>query len=341
MKHTPREAPSGGEDSLLDVIANLVGVLIILVAIASAASHQIMARALSASTRAAASQNDEDDLQSSLQKLREQTRVAEIALHELEDEIARNEAACEQLELLRHQELVAEELARREARPASSPGGAEDRTAASRVELATLRSQLVQLNETLSARQSRARESLVLTHYPTPIARTVFTEEIHFRIARGRVCHVPVTSLVDAMKAQLRSSAPPQSHGGKVDGETGAMDGFRMVYTLDVSGTPVAGSGNLQRVTVELDRFELVADPLLTGETVDEALAPGSGFHSRLDRMKPQQTTVSLWVYPDSYREFMQLRDALRARGFQTAAWPLRDGQPIAGGRDGLRTSAQ
>jgi hypothetical protein len=95
-----------------------------------------------------------------------------------------------------------------------------------------------------------------------------------------------------------------------------------------------------ESISVELLHFEIIPlDPNI-GEPVATALQDGSRFATRLQRMPAARTTVSIWVYPDSFDEYMQLRDYLRGRGFQTAAWPIEFGQKISGGPDGMRTTA-
>ena len=64
-------------------------------------------------------------------------------------------------------------------------------------------------------------------------------------------------------------------------------------------------------------------------------------FYSDFQIVGPDRTTISVWVYPDSYDEFMTLKKELHRQGFQIASWPLEHGRPISGGPRGFKTSAQ
>jgi hypothetical protein len=55
----------------------------------------------------------------------------------------------------------------------------------------------------------------------------------------------------------------------------------------------------------------------------------------------PRQATVTVWVYPDSFDQFRQIKEELYKLGFLTASRPLPDGQPITGAPQGTRSAAQ
>jgi len=77
------------------------------------------------------------------------------------------------------------------------------------------------------------------------------------------------------------------------------------------------------------------------GEPVAVALAPGSEFQKMLGRHRPGKTTVSIWVYPQSFGEHAEVKTWLHENGFQMASWPLENGKRISGGPNGFKTSAQ
>ena len=45
-------------------------------------------------------------------------------------------------------------------------------------------------------------QTIVLKHLPTPLAKTVFGQEVHFRLLDGRLAYVPLNELVDILSAQ-------------------------------------------------------------------------------------------------------------------------------------------
>src|SRR5436309_2172033 len=59
------------------------------------------------------------------------------------------------------------------------------------------------------------------------------------------------------------------------------------------------------------------------GETAGAALAEGSDFRRVVDVLDPDQTAVTLWVYPDSFGLYRALRDYLHDREVVVAGRPL------------------
>ena len=82
------------------------------------------------------------------------------------------------------------------------------------------------------------------------------------------------------------------------------------------------------------------AEPNL-GQPIAQALGPGSEFRGRIAACRPQSTTVTIWVYPDSFDDFRALKAELFKLGFLTAARPMPMGEPIAGSPSGSRSRAE
>jgi hypothetical protein len=72
-----------------------------------------------------------------------------------------------------------------------------------------------------------------------------------------------------------------------------------------------------------------------------EALQPGSEFNATLQGLNPDRTTVTVWVYPDSFNAYRELKQYLFGRGFLCAARPLPADHPLGGSPNGSRSSAQ
>ncbi len=60
-----------------------------------------------------------------------------------------------------------------------------------------------------------------------------------------------------------------------------------------------------------------------------------------LKHADPDRTTVTVWVYPDSFNQFRTLKAELFRRRFLTAGRPLPEGHPIGGSPDGSRSASQ
>ena len=64
-------------------------------------------------------------------------------------------------------------------------------------------------------------------------------------------------------------------------------------------------------------------------ESAEAALASNSDFRRMVDRLDPELATVTLWVYPDSFALYRQLRDYLADRGLTVAGRPMPEGMAI------------
>ena len=180
----------------------------------------------------------------------------------------------------------------------------------------------------------------VLEHLPTPMARTVFGGELHFRLLGHRLTYVPWDEMIERLKADARnhlsklamrrasSCRSPRSPGSALTTSCGRL-------------TPKSKrAGTARHSGIELEQVYLVdAEPNL-GQPVAQALAPGSEFRGRI-RRRPQSTTITFWVYPDSFDDFRLFKAELFKLGDLSAARPMPSGEPIAGSPSGSRSSAE
>jgi hypothetical protein len=196
-------------------------------------------------------------------------------------------------------------------------------------------------------RQQLALEQLpgpveVLEHLPTPMAKTVFGKEEHFRLEHGRLTYVPLNELVDQLKGEWEEKIWRLEDAPQVTETIGPVDGFRMKYTLERKTIRIeTSSGPMVREVAGLARFILVPVSDNLGEPIQDALAPNSRFRQRLQTYDPATTTITVWCYPDTFESFRQLKLELYNLGFLTAGRPLPSGHPIGGAPDGSRSVAE
>jgi len=170
----------------------------------------------------------------------------------------------------------------------------------------------------------------------------VFGTELHFRLLQGRVTYIPWDDLVAKLKEDAPKNVAKLKDATQVTETLGPIGGFRMKYTLRrVQQLTPAGGGMAVQQRVELDRFTLVPIRDDLGEPLQQAMSEGSEFRDLLKRLDPDRTTVTVWVYPDSFDQFRTLKAELFRRGFLTAGRPLPEGHPIGGSPDGSRSVSQ
>lgn len=182
----------------------------------------------------------------------------------------------------------------------------------------------------------------VLEHLPTPMARTVFGTEIHFRLLNHRLAYVPFDEMKERLLVDARNHINKLRDTPRAEFSLPEISGFGARYILRRADTEVeTRSGTARHTGVELELIYLVDVEPNLGQPIAQALGRSSEFRSRIAAFKPQSTTVTVWVYPDSFDDFRALKAELFRLGFLTAARPMPMGEPIAGSPAGHRSAAE
>ncbi len=91
---------------------------------------------------------------------------------------------------------------------------------------------------------------------------------------------------------------------------------------------------------IGVTNWTIVPDHDLKAEPAETALSLGSKFIRTLQTAEPG-TTLTFWVYPDSFKLYRRLQQFAHNEGFTVAARPLPFGIPIAGSPNGTRSAGQ
>lgn len=336
-----------GQDSFLDIVANLVGILIILVVIVGAQAKV----AWKFESVEQESLEDVTAIDQQLFTVADQARKLELDNLELQALVAQQVLTAQELGEQRHQLLVEIEMAQQQLAQAKASRQAELDQQQQELRAAKEKEQQL-LNELLAIQKStEALEHLnspqtdVIEHFPNPIAKTVFSEEVHFQLRKGKIAYVPMDELLSRMKSEWKDQAEKLRNQPSLTGTVGPLQNFRLQYELVAQAIAQPGQTGGERIMIQFNGFQLFPASENLGATVAEALneeqALGSEFIYHLRRYPTGKTTVSLWVYPDSFSEYNQIKKWLYDRGYQVACWPLSHDKWIAGGPGGFRTSAQ
>ena len=219
---------------------------------------------------------------------------------------------------------------------------ASDRTTRLKQSMDRNRATLAQLRRQYDEAARKPDNVKTIQHRLTPIGRDVNGTEVHFRIAGGKVAHVPVKGLVKRMREEVIRRKNWLMKFPTHKGTVGPVKGFTMEYTVQRQLTSVVNElrSGYGAVRIMLAGWKILPAADLETETVDEALRNGSRFLQEV-RVAPDTATITFWVYPDSFKQFRQLQAAVRADGLRVAARPLPFGIPIAGSPRGSRSSGQ
>ncbi len=311
-----------GQDSFLDVAANLVGILIILVMVVGAhAKNAFIVGKLppppvaAPKVDVAAAEAAADDVERSMAEL--EGKINRQALEHGFREDERN-----QLQLV--VALAEQELAK--SREAMTT---EDRVQYDLAQdLIQSKGELQRLGQTLTA--TIKQSPTVLQHLPTPMAKTVFGQEVHFRLLGGRLTYVPMMEMIDSMQKDAPRKVDKLRSQPRIEESLSVLDGFGARYSLRREGNSVV-----------FEEIYLVDAEDNLGEPSEQSLKSNSLFRSRLSGRDPKRTTVTIWVYPDSFDHFRQLKTELYKLGFLTAARPKQFDEPIAASPEGSRSNSQ
>jgi len=328
-----------GQDSFLDIVANLVGIMIILVMVVGAQAKV----AWNDTAEAEKKQEALKKLTLEVRSIKDESLGLEHDNNRLRSKIADEKKATDlfQIErsfLLRRSQELASLL---ESKKNDLGKRDQERLAAQR-QLLLAQEQLDAVRREHQQVVSLKAPKAVIEHLPTPIAKTVFGKEIHFRLYNGQLSYVPLDELVELMRSEWRVKAEKLHSANQTIETVGPIDNFRLQYQLALTTKSIQTEyGPVRQQQPEFIGFKLRPNRENIGRPMQEQLQPGSDFIKRVEQMDPAKTTVTVWVYPDSYSEFIQLKRWLFDRGYLTASWPLPFGQPISGGPTGYRSTAQ
>jgi hypothetical protein len=326
----PEDVSSAGQDSFLDVVTNIVGILIILVMVVGGRVQQIVlsaapqARAKAAELEREIEERDQAAalVESEVAEFAEQARtVATAAAYAGESRVALATAvAAAKVELAKRKDSADKD------RIAAAEAASRRKELQAEIERCTLEA------EGIAHAPVTAKEVLA---YPTPIARTVTGEELHFQIDQGRIAYIPLVELFELAKTQTRRHSGSLSTMAQRIETVGPIQDFSLDYVIDVKIDQARG-----QVLVRSREWVVRPSGPGIGETLEEAIQPQSRFRRVLGDVRPD-TTVTLWCYPDSFEQFRALREELHRLGIPTAGRPMPEGAPIGGSTEGSKSVVQ
>jgi hypothetical protein len=360
MRRAKFQAEVSSDDSFLDVVANVVGVLIILVmlvgaqasrTVSAAKPKQSVAEAVPAATsvdarsvRAPPAQ-DPDRLREALQQAQQAASRSEQKLVTLVKQTKRvgREAQAfdrQRVELAMHRSIIEEDIELRKASLNDQKQHAFD------VQRKLLESKL-ELDRLSKAQLSLVAASQTVTEVeciPTPMAKVVEGKSIHLRLSKGLVSIVPLEALLEEVQYHSEGTRQRLAIRGQAVETFGPLDGYRLKLTIAKQNAqgPVGGplAGQLQQ-----EKFGWVAEFLPVaeglGENVEQSLLPGGKLRTHLLARRQENQTVVVWLYTDSFDEFRPLKKALWEMGFALATRPLEPGMQIKASPQGTTSAAQ
>ncbi len=181
-----------------------------------------------------------------------------------------------------------------------------------------------------------------LEHQLTPVGRLVTGKESHFLLIKNRIAPVPVEQLAENLQAEIGRRKEMMLNRQMFQGTVGPLQGFTMDYVLQRDSLSLAEELKYGRGIIRMSVTGWIIHPEadLELESATEALDPHSNFQRAL-RLTGPSSSLTFWVYPDSFEVHRQLKQYAHETGFWVASRPLPEGVPISGSPQGARSLAQ
>lgn len=358
------QAEPAGQDSFMDVVANLVGILLIVVMLVGLRTKDVL---VERERQAALAEVEQEPAAAAsvaslpaVESVAEATPAPQQALQEADAvertaddieremrELARQIALESQTAEIRRAERTQVQMllasAKVELQSRSEKLDASHRESLDLVaKVHEANAKIVDLSRARATLENESERPVPLPHVPTPMAQTVFGRELHFRLKDDRLLYVPWDGMVEELKADAEKNAWKLRDSPRIEERIGPYEGFRMEYALVRRAhvrESAGGVATMQSIELEWFQVEPMQEP--AGEPIEVALSPASDFSRRLGAVSPKAYTVTLWVYPDSFDRFREIREALMQRGFLTASRPMPADQKIGGSPTGSRSVTQ
>ncbi len=347
-----QESDDTAQDSFLDVIANVVGVLVILVMLVSVSASQGMLASKNnskedqlAKLEGSATFQELSLVRSELDTAKRQVLASQRAIQDVTLQairINRESATYDQHrnELAMHRAVIEDDLERRRSQLDSRRQSEFD------VQRKLMESQL-KLDEMTQEQLTLATAPGVVEEVesvPTPLAKTVDQPAIHLRVRHGLVSIVPLEELLREVESRVDEIRRRLQTRDEVIETIGPLNSYRLKYTVTkhVSARSVGGprAGQPQS-TVHEQYAQILPTAEKIGQNVEQALMPGSALHAHLRSLQRQAPPVVVWLYTDSFNEFRPIKRALWEMGFSLAVRPMQPGAQIGASPHGTKSSAQ
>jgi hypothetical protein len=330
-----------GQDSFLDVVTNIVGILILLVMVVGMRTSHAAKREVSEPSAANSAMRKQR--QEHLTEAYQDVAIAEQGLRELLCRAAntRDEARLREQERALLSTMVAEAeqkiAARRRNLNAQDQRDFDMRR--KRAEAQLTLDELTRQHVALVSQETIVEE---VACQPTPLARIVTGDETHILLADDHVAVVPFKELFELLREDAPKNFWRLKRDEVLERTIGPIGGFRVRYWFVLSDATVRESGSV--ISGKFNEFQgcdflPVTTPI--GEPALEALHHGSEFQQHLQQLNPHRTTVTIWTYPGNYDRLRELKRVVREQGFQVALRTLPPGMPIGASPTGSKSAAE
>ena len=332
------ETPGG--DSFLDIVANMVGILILLVVVVGVRAGQQVLEPIEKQPELKTA-----ELKKSLQS---KARIIKASYNKglkLASQLGITQGEIELRNESREELAIYLETLKAEIKQERESLNANDRrTYELGNQIAQLELAIEELSSEHLALTSNDQETETEAIYfdPTPIIRSEVEDQIMLRLRDGQVTYLPMDELygeISRGRAALRNQLSRQMGSeAMIQMDYGPNEGF-LIHVIFKIQTVSNGGSVYRQSSVVVARLE--EQGVARSDSIDSFLEPGTPLTTRLSQIDPKQTVVTLITYPDSYGELPEVEKRLRENGYQVAKALQRADEPIEFSPQGRSTMLQ
>ncbi|TWT97827.1 hypothetical protein Pla108_19790 [Botrimarina colliarenosi] len=336
VDESDEEMPGG--DSFLDITANIVGILVLLVVVVGvrAGRHVFFPDAPVADAEPL------DSLQARLNDQVRQVRAEQSDILALRDKVLAAEDEALRRDAMRQSGVLYVTKLRAEldeARESLDKGDQRSLTTHNEIAQAKLTLDRLTREQIALASVEPAPDAEPVEVAPTPIVDGKADQTISFRLQKGRLVYVPVNEIELELAKKIEIPAITDPTRSVVTHETlGPVEGF--VGEAEI-GWSVRAAGSRIGIRPQLGKLLLREVTPLRGESPDEAFGPGGYVGSRLELLEAEKVVVRLIVYADSFDKAPEVGKRFRERGFRVAQSLKANGALIGFSSDGHQAVTQ
>ena len=337
-RHDDHSDSNGAEDSFLDIVANIVGILILLVlvvGIRAASQPQVSENSVppDAPLPELVDASEVDQLEEQVHS--DTSKVVDLvaSLRDINTQLGVGE---EERALLATYTVALEQALEKEKQKLDSESAERLQV---RQELATLDAEAHQLLLQKVGLDTAATKPTSLVNTPTPIVRRGIKETINVQLSNGRLAIAPLKKFEELVKNTPVDTRRRDLARGNGVARLGPIDDFELQYVIvqTFSDPGPLGTRQIKYLTFA----ELRPVETSCGLPVDSALEPGQSLDYEMQHASPYDTAFVVWVFPDSVSQYRPVVDHLRKHGYAVDIRLVPAGQYIAFSSIGRETTAQ
>ncbi len=316
-----------GGDSFLDIVANIVGILVLLVVVVGVRAGRVIF-----TPEAVVAEQAESTvaLQTKLGEIVRQAHAEQSEISELVGKVATTLDEVDRRNAMRESAVLYNTKLRAEldeARTSLNEGDQRSLETHNAIAQAQLRLDRLTREQVALSSVEPEPDAEIVEVAPTPIVNGKAEELISFRLQKGRLVYVPLNELAEDLSKGIHIPTLIDPAKPVVTRETiGPIEGFVGEAEIGWSIRSVGGRVGPLPVVNMLRLREVTP---LRGEDPEQAFSAGGYVSSRIELLDPKFVVIQLYIYADSFDSSAAIVNRFRERGFRVAQFLKTDGSPI------------